>query len=134
MNNLIEVDIKRLCGGYAGLDNNHVFQKSNNPLEFDIGNTFLKEKCNLHFNTSLTLYLILYEDGKIVYEKYRNPLSKSIPAFTWSITKSLVSWLFGYVFEDTDQEIKIHSNEFKNEPFGNLKIEHLIFLHNFLQE
>ena len=49
MNKLIEVDIKRLCGGYAGLDNNHVFQKSNNALEFDIGNTFLKEKCNLDF-------------------------------------------------------------------------------------
>jgi CubicO group peptidase (beta-lactamase class C family) len=112
---VVETNPFQLCGGFSQLNNNHIFKPSISPLKLHYEpNIKLHDQCEMIFNNSLTLSLILFDNGKIVYERYRKPSSKSTPIFTWSISKSLVAWLVGYIIDDVCNPLRLHTTLFNN--------------------
>ena len=78
---------------------------------------------------SLTTSVVILQNGKIVFEYYRDqqPYEKTI---YWSVTKIIVSMLVG-ILEDRglinfDDPVGLHINDLKNSAYGDITIENLM--------
>jgi len=124
----IEIDINNLTGKYVEMFNNVSIKGDDNPLEllYDIRNNKITKKANSIFSKNLILCMILYEDDKIIYERYRHPCTSHTPMFSWSMSKSLVGYTTIYTVPDITKNVSEYSNRLTQSVYRDISVENIL--------
>jgi len=130
------VNPERHSGGLAKLPNNKVFLPSQNPIPLepkaltqsdrDIANI-----ANQIIDLNATTALLLIDNGKIVFEKYKSPATPESPLFSQSMSKSLTAYTIGNLLcegkiKSLDDKAETYAPELKGTVFGDSSIKNLL--------
>lgn len=128
MSQTIEVDVNNLTGKFIDRHKSIRFERSANPLELDVNikTIDLTKKVDSMFSSNLMLGLILYDNGEIIYERYRNPCSLSTPMFSWSMSKSLVGYTTVYGVPDLNKNISEYSKKLSKSLYANVSVKDVL--------
>lgn len=74
------------------------------------------------------LVVALIEENEIIFERYKEPANKNAPLFSWSMCKSLIGYLIGYVVEDIHKSGSHYSKELEGTVFGEATVRDMLMM------
>ena len=130
------VNPERHSGGFAKLPNNKIFQPSENPISLEPKTLSKSDKdianlANQIIDLNATTALVLIDNGKIVFEKYKTPAGPDSPLFSQSMSKSLTAYTIGNLLcegkiKSLDDKAESYAPELKGTVFGESSIKDLL--------
>jgi len=134
MSNFTGVDPFLLCGGYALRSNSIALQPKGVKQELTYRKKFsahdarLLLQANELFEKHSTVAIALVENEEVLFEKYRFPAGKNIPLFSWSMCKSLIGYLIGYVIDDINLPGSHYSKDLEGTVFGEATVRDMLIM------
>ena len=130
------VNPQRHSGGFAKLPNNKIFQPSQNPTPLEPKTLSQSDKdianlANQIIDLNATTALLLVDNGKIIFEKYKAPAGPDSPLFSQSMSKSLTAYTIGNLLcegkiKSLDDKAESYAPELKGTVFGESSIKDLL--------
>ena len=130
------VNPERHSGGFAKLPNNKIFQPSQNPIPLDPKTLSQSDRdianiANQIIDSNATTSILLIDNGKIVFEKYKSPATPESPLFSQSMSKSLTAYTIGVLLcegkiKSLDDKAETYAPELKGTVFGDSSIKDLL--------
>lgn len=130
------VNPERHSGGLAKLPNNKVFPPSQNPIPLEPKAVTQSDRdianiANQIIDSNATTSILLIDNGKIVFEKYKSPATPENPLFSQSMSKSLTAYTIGILLcegkiKSLNDKAESYAPELKGTVFGDSSIKDLL--------